>query len=137
LGSSQLKKLDNFVQKRREIAKRYNDVLTGIENLTIPKSQMNVEHSYHLYPLQIDFKKLSLTKVQFFEKMKKAGINLQVHYVPIHLQPFYKKNYGFKQGDYPVTEGFYKNEVSLPIYPDLSDKDVSLVIDSVLEATSI
>jgi len=93
----------------------------------------NVEPSYHLYPLQIDFKKLLFSKVELFERMKKAGINLQVHYIPIHLQPFYKKNYGFQQGDFPISERFYQNELSLPIYPDLSDKNVSLVIDSILE----
>ena len=133
LGSSQLKKLDRFVEKRREIAKRYDDSFTNIDCLKTPKVQDSFEHSYHLYPLQIDFEKLSISKIEFFEKMKKAGINLQVHYIPIHLQPYYQKNYGFQQGDFPFAEYFYRNEVSLPIYPDLSMDDVSLVIDSVLE----
>ncbi|MBT7901080.1 MAG: UDP-4-amino-4,6-dideoxy-N-acetyl-beta-L-altrosamine transaminase, partial [Candidatus Marinimicrobia bacterium] len=125
--------LDSFIQKRCELAKYYDGSFSNIENLIIPIVQRDVEHSYHLYPLQIDFEKMSLTKVNFFEKMKKAGINLQVHYIPIHLQPFYKKNYGFQQGDFPISERFYQNELSLPIYPDLSDKNVSLVIDSILE----
>ena len=133
LGSNQLKKLDRFVQKRRKISKRYDDSFSNIENIKIPELLSNVEPSYHLYPLQIDFKKLPFSKVELFERMKKAGINLQVHYIPIHLQPFYKKNYGFQQGDFPISERFYQNELSLPIYPDLSDKDVSLVIDSILE----
>jgi dTDP-4-amino-4,6-dideoxygalactose transaminase len=133
LGSSQLKKLDYFVQKRRQFAKRYDELLIGIDNLTIPESQMNVEHSYHLYPLQIDFEKLSLTKVQFFEKMKKADINLQVHYIPIHLQPYYIKNFGFQRGNYPIAESFYNRGVSLPIYPDLPDNDASSVSNKILE----
>ena len=133
LGSNQLKKLDRFVQKRRKISKRYDDSFSNIENIKIPELLSNVEPSYHLYPLQIDFKKLLFSKVELFERMKKAGINLQVHYIPIHLQPFYKKNYGFQQGDFPISERFYQNELSLPIYPDLSDKNVSLVIDSILE----
>ena len=64
--------------------------------------------------------------------MKNTGINLQVHYIPVHLQPFYKKKYGFEQGDFPVSENFYKNEASLPIYPSLSTYDVELVVKSIL-----
>ena len=64
--------------------------------------------------------------------MKEAGVNLQVHYIPVHLQPFYRKNYGFKSGYYSVAEKFYKREVSLPIYPDLSDSDQDNVIYSLI-----
>ena len=71
-----------------------------------------------------------LTKPELFKKMKESGINLQVHYIPIHLQPFYQKNYGFNTGDYPVSEDFYTKEVSLPIYPDLSNDDQEMAIDS-------
>jgi len=131
LGSSQLKKLDSFNQKRREIAKLYDNSLSNIDCLKIPKVQDTIEHAYHLYPLQIDFEKLSITKVEFFEKMKEKGINLQVHYIPIHLQPFYQKNYGFKGGDYFVSEDFYQKEISLPIYPGLTEENLSQVISSI------
>jgi len=137
LGSSQLKKLDSFNLKRREIAKRYDESFSNIDCLKTPNDQNAIQHAYHLYPLQIDFAKLSITKVEFFEKMKKAGINLQVHYIPIHFQPYYQKNYGFQQGDFLFSENFYQNEVSLPIYPDLLDNNVSLVIGSILEILSI
>ena len=133
LGSSQLKKLDSFVKNRREIAKQYYNLFSNIKFIKTPKVQNTVEHSYHLYPLQINFEKLSLTKVEFFEKMKNAGILLQVHYIPIHIQPFYKKNYGFNKGDFPISERFYRNEVSLPIYPDLSTKEVAFVVNKILE----
>ena len=136
LGSSQLKKLDSFVQKRREIAVQYDNSFANIVNLKIPKLQSAVEHAYHLYPLQIHFDKLKKNKSEFFKKMKESGINLQVHYVPIHLQPFYQKNYGFKQGNFPVAERFYRNEVSLPIYPYLSKDDVEMVANSILEIIS-
>ena len=65
--------------------------------------------------------------------MKQAGINLQVHYIPIHLQPFYRKKYGFQKGDFPISEKFYKQEVSLPIYPDLSSEDQERVIENIVE----
>ena len=86
--------------------------------------------------MQIDFDKLTLTKSEFFEKMKESGINLQVHYIPVHLQPYYQKNYGFNNGNFPVSESFYRNEVSLPIYPNLQDKDLSLVVNNILEIIS-
>ena len=136
LGSSQLKKLGSFVESRREIAKQYNNLFSNIEFIKTPKVQNTVEHSYHLYPLQINFEKLPLTKVEFFEKIKKAGVNLQVHYIPIHFQPFYGNNYGFKKGDFPISENFYQNELSLPIYPNLSKDDVEMVANSILEIIS-
>ena len=137
LGSSQLKKLGSFIQKRREIAKRYDDSFYSVDCLKIPKVHNTVEHSYHLYPLQINFEKLSITKVEFFMKMKELGINLQVHYIPIHLQPFYQRNYSFNTGDFPVSENFYNNEVSLPIYPVLTGGDIALVIDAIKKIITV
>jgi UDP-4-amino-4,6-dideoxy-N-acetyl-beta-L-altrosamine transaminase len=136
LGSSQLKRLDRFVQKRRKIAEKYNESFFNIDNLRIPKINNVVEHAYHLYPLQVDFKKIGLNKQEFFEKMKKAGINLQVHYIPIHLQPYYQKHYDFSLGDFPVSENYYRNEISLPIYPDLSLNEISLVVNNILRLIS-
>ena len=132
LGSSQLKKLDPFLQNRREIAKKYDESFSNVDNLEIPEAHNSVNHAYHLYPLKIDFDNLSLTKSEFFEKMKQLGINLQVHYIPVHLQPFYQKNYGSKKGDFPIAETFYEREVSLPIYPGLLLDDVSLVVNNLL-----
>ena len=136
LGSSQLKKLDLFVKKRRRIAKKYESAFINKIIFTIPSNSVNVKSSHHLYPLQIDFKKASQSKLMFFKKMKESGINLQVHYIPIHLQPFYKKNYKFQDGDFPISENFYTNEVSLPIYPDLSDNDQSTIINKIMEILS-
>ncbi len=136
LGSSQLKNLNNFVERRCEIAKLYDGLFSDIDYLKIPKNKNSVQHSYHLYPLQIHFDKLKKNKSELFKKMKESGINLQVHYVPIHLQPFYQKNYGFKRGNFPVAERFYTNEVSLPIYPYLSKDDFEIVVNSFLEFIS-
>ena len=133
LGSSQLKKLSKFVYARQQIASRYDKAFSNINSLIIPQSQDNILHAYHLYPLQIDFQRIGLSKSELFKKMKEFGINLQVHYIPVHLQPFYSKMYGFEKGDFPISEEFYEKEVSLPIYPNLKEGDVSKVINSLLE----
>ena len=114
----------------------YDESFSKVDNLKIPENQNSVDHAYHLYPLQINFEKLPINKPELFNKMKQVGINLQVHYIPVHLQPFYQNNYGFKPGDYPVAEKFYEKEVSLPIYPDLLTEDISLVVNNLLENIS-
>ena len=99
LGISQLSKLDNFVSRRREIAAIYDVVFADIDGIEIPEVDENCYHSYHLYPLLIDFKKFNINKQDFYTKMKELGILLQVHYIPVHLQPYYKKKFGFEKGD--------------------------------------
>ena len=133
LGISQLKQLDKFIRKRNKIANKYNQVFQFNSKLTIPGVKKDVVHSYHLYPLQINFHKIRLNKKDLFIKMKKKGINLMVHYIPIHLQPYYKKKFHYKFGDYPISENFYRKECSLPIFANLKDSHQNLVIKKLLE----
>ena len=133
LGTSQLGKLDKFVEKRNEIARFYNEAFNHDKRFIIPTVQANMKHAYHLYPLQIDFTTIDVTRKALFHLMKDNNIALQVHYIPIHLQPYYKVHYGFKNGDFPVSEKFYKREVSIPIYPSLNTEDVYYIIDKFQE----
>jgi len=137
LGINQLKKLDKFISYRRSLAKIYDSQFKDIKELKIPKSRENCYHSYHLYPLLIDFKKLKINKKNFFLKMQKKGIFMQVHYLPIHYHQYYKKKFNFKKGDFPVSEDFYNKEVSLPIYPSLKNKQIFKVIHSIKKILSI
>lgn len=132
LGISQLKKLDNFIKARRKISKVYDKYLKQDERFVIPESANGIYHAYHLYPLQINFSKLKVNKLKLFNKFKKQGINLQVHYIPIHLQPFYKKKFGYKKNQFTNVEKFYEREVSLPIYPSLSKKYILKTIKMLL-----
>ena len=127
LGTSQLKKLDKFVKRRNEIANIYNSFFKNYKEIIIPKVSKNCIHAFHLYPLLINFEKLKIPKNILFNELKKKNVLLQVHYIPIHLQPYYRKNYKFKNGDYPVAEKFYKQEVSLPIYFSLKNKEVKYI----------
>ncbi|MDC1450350.1 UDP-4-amino-4,6-dideoxy-N-acetyl-beta-L-altrosamine transaminase [Candidatus Thioglobus sp.] len=126
LGSNQLKRLDQFIDKRRRIAQKYDELFIN-SVFTVPKSSSSIAHAYHLYPLQIDFNKLKLSKTDFFNKIKKVGISLQVHYIPVYLQPFYEKEFSFKAGYCRKAEIFYNQTFSIPIYPSLKDNEVEKV----------
>jgi UDP-4-amino-4,6-dideoxy-N-acetyl-beta-L-altrosamine transaminase len=137
LGNSQLKKLNKFISERRRLAKIYNNEFKGISELTIPKQRENCRHSYHLYPLLIDFKRLKMSKKNFFLIMQKKEIYMQVHYVPVHYHQYYKKKFNLKKGDFPVSENFYDKEVSLPIYPSLKKNQIFKVINNIKNILSI
>lgn len=137
LGINQLKKLDKFISDRRSLAKIYDNKFKDIKEIKIPKSRKSCYHSYHLYPLLVDFKNLKISKKDFFLKMQKKKIFMQVHYVPIHYHQYYKKKFNFKKGDFPVSENFYNKEVSLPIYPSLKKKQISYIIHSIKKILSI
>jgi len=133
LGLSQLKKLDAFVKRRREIVSIYNKVFSGIDEVKIPTEKENVFSSYHLYVLLIDFVGIGINRVEFMEKLKEKGILTQVHYIPVHLQPYYRDNFGYRDGNYPVAEEYYQKAISLPLYPSMTDEDVEYVIKCLRE----
>ena len=133
LGISQLKKLDDFVVRRMKIAERYDEAFGSDERFIIPAVLDKVGHAYHLYPLQIKVDKLNIEKGVFFDKMKAKGISLQVHYIPVHIQPYYKKQFGFELGNFPVAENFYRNEISIPLYPSLMDSKIELISTVIID----
>ena len=124
LGSSQLSKVNKFIKKRRLIANWYFKFFEGNKNFQLPISNKNVYHSYHLFPLLINFKNSKISKKNFFIKLAQKNVFLQVHYIPIHLQPYYKKKYNFKIGDFPIAENFYRQEVSLPVSYNLNKQEI-------------
>lgn len=117
LGIAQLKKLDKFKKRRREIVEYYN------KNLGLPHLEEKEFSNacFHLYPVMVR------NREEFFHKAKTVGLNLQVHYIPIHTQPYYK-NLGFNEGDYPNAEIYYKKCISLPLYPSLTDCDLTEIV---------
>lgn len=123
LGFSQLKKLDKFLQKRRQIAKAYSRAFADLKNIIIPAEEKNAESAWHLYPVQFQG-----DRGKIFDFLQKNGINCQVHYMPLHMHPFYKIKFGFKEGDFPNAEKYYKAAISLPIFPKMSEPEIKKVI---------
>ena len=130
LGISQLKKLDSFCAKRKEIAKQYDKAFkkTYIKSLYL----YDGNSSYHLYVVQIDFDKLKISKEELFSKLKELNIGIQLHYIPINKQPYYK-NLGYGNEVTPNMDTYYKQSFSLPMYPTLSYEEQNYVIESLLE----
>jgi UDP-4-amino-4,6-dideoxy-L-N-acetyl-beta-L-altrosamine transaminase len=131
LGLSQLLKLPSFVERRRSIAERYDTAFKGNEFFkTIPRSSYGLS-SYHLYPILINSEYRD-RKREIFSKLRLEGLGVQVHYIPVYLQPYYQ-NLGYRRGSCPVAEDFYQCEISIPMYPALSDSDVDYVISKVFK----
>ena len=133
LGVSQLKKLDFFKKRRREVIAMYNKAFADMKYLKTPYEPENVNSCFHLYVTQIDFESLGKSRVQVMQELRNEGVGTQVHYIPVPTQPYYKNTFGYKDGDYPVAEKYYEQELSLPLYPGLSDDDVNTVIKAVKE----
>jgi len=131
LGISQLKRLNLFIKNRREIAKFYNESFKGNPHFDIPVEREYVFSSYHLYPIKVKAKFSRLRK-EIFNEMRQNSIGVQVHYIPVYLQPYYKK-LGYKEGSCPKAEDFYKREISIPIYPALGEKQVKYVVKKILK----
>lgn len=131
LGLSQLKKLDRFIKRRREIAQLYNEYFENVEEINTPVEKENVVHVYHLYIIQINKKLVKKSKKRIFEDLRKLNIGVQLHYIPIHYHPFYKENYGYKEGDFPVAEDYYQNAISIPIYWGLTNEDIGEIVSRI------
>jgi dTDP-4-amino-4,6-dideoxygalactose transaminase len=131
IGIHQLRKLPRFQARRREIARRYNDAFSRCEQLQIPAERPEVEHAWHLYVVRLHLDQLTIDRAQFIDELRARNIGTSVHFVPIHLHPYYRDKYGFKPADFPVAYREYQRIVSLPLYPRMSDADVTDVIDAV------
>jgi len=131
IGIHQMKKLDQMQKRREEIADKYNRAFGQIPQITTPTVKKYTTHAWHLYPVQVNSELLSINRNEFIEALKAENIGTSVHFIPLHLHPYYKEKYGFKGDDFPIAESLYNNEISLPIYPKMEDKDVEDVISAV------
>lgn len=131
LGLSQLNKLDKFIKRRREIAKMYNNAFDNNPFFKTITEKECCESSYHLFPILIE-DEFKNNKREIFSNLRNEGLGVQVHYIPVYLQPYYQK-LGYKKGLCPVAEDFYHREISIPMYPTMDDEDVDYVIDKLFK----
>ncbi|MFA7252979.1 MAG: UDP-4-amino-4,6-dideoxy-N-acetyl-beta-L-altrosamine transaminase [Patescibacteria group bacterium] len=131
LGVSQIGKIERFSKRRREIVKFYNQRFTNISNLIAPFEKEGVYSAFHLYVLKIDFEAIGKSRKEVMNLLREKGIGTQVHYIPVHLQPYYQEIYGYREGDFPVAEEYYGKCVSIPLYPKMTDYDAEYVADTI------
>lgn len=135
LGVSQMTRLVDYVKRRHEIAQRYSELLTGLP-LTLPWQHPDSHSAYHLYVIRLQLDKISATQRQVFEALRGKDIMVNLHYIPVHTQPYYQQM-GFKQGNYPQAEQYYREAISIPMHVNLHDEDLQFVATSLREAMGL
>jgi perosamine synthetase len=136
LGISQLKKLPQWILRRRKIAECYNTAFGNSNKINPVMVQSFASHAYHLYVIRVNFRALGISRQKFFSRMKKEGIGLNVHYIPVYFHPFYQKKFDFRRGLCPIAEKQYEQILSLPIFPKMSDNDIKKVIRILMRVTT-
>jgi len=129
MGIHQIKRVDEFTNIRNKYAKIYTDELNKIDGIIVPCEKSNSKHAYHLYPILLE----DYSRDDFINKMKEKNIGCSVHFIPLHLHPFYQNKFKFKKGDFLNAEWVYEREVSLPLYPKMKKEDIQNVIESIKE----
>jgi len=136
MGLAQLRKAERMWQRRRDIAARYNEAFGAMPELQIPADRETCQHAWHLYPLRLNLAKLRMDRGQFIQELKLLNIGASVHFIPLHLHPYYQQTYGYIPNDFPVAFQEYQRVVSLPIYSKMSDRDVEDVITAVTKVVA-
>jgi UDP-4-amino-4,6-dideoxy-N-acetyl-beta-L-altrosamine transaminase len=135
LGVSQMTRLTDYVKRRHEIAQRYNELLADLP-LTLPWQHPDSYSAYHLYVARLQLDKINVTHCQVFEALRAKDILVNLHYIPVHTQPYYQQM-GFKQGDYPDAEQYYREAISIPMHVNLTDEELQFVASSLREAMGL
>ena len=132
LGLSQMQRIDAFIKRRRAIARRYDEALAALPR-GLPGRSALADSAWHLYVIQVDAARCGKSRKTVFDHLRSAGIQVNVHYIPVHLQPYYRR-LGFRSGQFPVAEHYYSQAISLPLYAGLSEAQQTRVIDEVANA---
>ncbi len=133
LGLAQLRRLELFVKRRREIAARYTEAFSSLPGLVLPTEPPWTRSSFHLYVIQLPIEHLKGGRRAVFDALIARKLGVNVHYIPVHLQPYYQRRWGYRSGDFPVAEQYYERAITIPLYPRMTDEDVRYVIVSVRE----
>jgi dTDP-4-amino-4,6-dideoxygalactose transaminase len=136
LGLHQLAKQEQFLPMRERYAAIYAEAFHDLPEVTPVQVKEYVRSAWHLYIIQLELERLTIDRAQFVEAMRRENVGVSVHFIPLHLHPYYQETYGFQEGDFPVAERAYQRVVSLPLYPAMSDEDVEDVIEAVTKVVA-
>jgi len=136
LGLAQLRKAERMFRRRHEIAARYSEAFSGMPELQLPFTPEYSTHAWHLYMLRLQLERLAIDRAAFVERLREHKIGVSVHFIPLHVHPYYREMYGYVPEDFPVAYGEYLREISLPIYSTMSDDDVDSVIAAVMDVAA-
>ena len=131
IGLEQLKKCDQFYEARRRIARHYEQAFSNLPEVQIPSSASDVQHAWHLYVIQLRLERLKIDRTTFIKALSEHNIGTSVHFIPLHLHPFYKNTYGYRPTDFPQATAVFEGIISLPIYPSMNEESVDYVIGTV------
>jgi perosamine synthetase len=131
LGVQQLKRLDSNLARRREIAARYAAASREIPGVTTPAVRAGALPAWHLFPIRLDLKELNVDRGEIFRALRAENIGVNVHYIPVHLHPYYRQQFGYRGGEFPIAEDAYARLISLPMFHGMTDHDVEDVIQAV------
>lgn len=130
IGLHQLRRLNDFLEVRRHYATLYNNAFADMDTFEIPTTRPDVDHAWHLYILRLRPETLRIDRATFIEKLREANIGTSVHFIPVHLHPFYRNTFGYQRGDFPVAEAIFDQAISLPLYTTMTEEDVFSVIEA-------
>lgn len=133
IGVQQLKKIPGFQERRREIVERYNEAFEGLDEIDLPIERPEARSAWHLYAIRLNLDRLKIDRSRFIEELKNRNIGTSVHFIPLHIQPYYQDKYGYTPEDYPVAYTEYQRLISLPLNLRLSDEDLDDVIEAVID----
>lgn len=136
LGLSQLKKLPAWVERRRAIARHYDEAFADLPAVQPLRVGPDVLHAYHIYPIQLDLDRLRVDRAAIFAALRAENIGVNVHYIPVHLHPFYRRRFGTAPGLCPVAESAYERLITLPLYPGMTEADVTDVRTAVTKVVN-
>lgn len=137
IGLHQLARCEELLARRRAIAERYTEAFSQLPELETPPDPPHVEHAWHLYMLRLRLERLSIGRSEFIQELTKANIGTSVHFIPLHLHPFYSKAFQLQPNDFPIALQEYQRVLSLPIYPGMTDEDTDDVVTAVTQITTL
>lgn len=131
IGIHQLERLNDFISVRTHYANLYDQAFSKMPEIEIPITHGDRSHAYHLYVIRLALDRLSIDRAQFIEELRGLNIGSSVHFIPVHLHPYYQATFGHSRGDFPMAEQIYDAIISLPLYPKMSEDDLHDVVDAV------